>query len=89
VVVFQVLDPREVALDYRGEVEFTDLEAPDRSVRTEPAHVRSGYLRRLDEWRGYLRRECRRRLIDLVELTTDTPLEQGLGAYLLKRGRLY
>jgi hypothetical protein len=51
--------------------------------------VRQGYRQRLDDWRRHLRRECRRRLVDLVELTTATPLEKGLGAYLLKRGRLY
>ncbi|MFO7655316.1 MAG: DUF58 domain-containing protein [Candidatus Krumholzibacteriia bacterium] len=89
VVVFQVLDPREVDLDFRGEVEFTALEDPDQSVRTEPAHVREGYRERLEDWRGRLRRECRRLRVDLVEMTTDTPLEKGLGAYLLKRGRLY
>jgi uncharacterized protein (DUF58 family) len=89
VVVFQILDPREIDLDYRGEVEFVGLEAPGEAVRTEPAHVRQGYAERFEAWRDTLRYECRRRLIDLVELTTDTPLEKGLGAYLLKRGRLY
>jgi uncharacterized protein (DUF58 family) len=89
VVVFQILDPREIALDYRGEIEFTSLEEPGEAVRTEPAHVRRGYRDKLENWRTQLRRECRRQLVDLVELTTDTPLENGLGAYLIKRGRLY
>jgi len=28
-------------------------------------------------------------LVDLVEITTDTPFEKGLGAYLQKRRRMY
>lgn len=89
VLVLQVLDPREVDLDFQGEVEFTALEDPGASLRTEPAHVREGYRERLENWRVRLRRECRRLLVDLVELTTDEPVGTALGAYLMKRGRLH
>ncbi|MBE0566207.1 MAG: DUF58 domain-containing protein [Krumholzibacteria bacterium] len=89
VVVFQILDPRELDLDFAGEVEFEALEQPGRRVRLEPAHVRGEYRGRLDAWRGELRRECRRQLVDLVEITTDAPFERGLGAYLRKRRRMY
>ena len=89
VVVFQILDPREVDLDFAGEVEFEDLETPGRRLRIEPAHLADGYRRRHEEWRDQLRRECRRQLVDLVEITTDTPFDRGLGAYLRKRRRLY
>ena len=89
VLVFQVLDPRELDLDYAGEVEFTSLENPDERLRTEPAHVQAGYRIRLENWRRRLRHECRRHLVDLVELTTDRPVGQALGAYLMKRGRLH
>jgi uncharacterized protein (DUF58 family) len=89
VLVLQVLDPREVDLDYPGEVEFTALEEPDRHLRTEPAHVREGYRTRFEAWRRRLRRECRRHLVDLVELSTDQAVGAALGAYLMKRGRLH
>ena len=89
VVVFQILDPREVDLDFDGEVEFESLEEPGRRVRLEPAHMREGYQERFDAWRDRMRRECRRQMVDLVEITTDTPFEKGLGAYLKKRRRMY
>jgi uncharacterized protein (DUF58 family) len=89
VVVFQILDPREVDLDFDGEVEFEAMEDPGRRVRLEPAHMRDGYRDRFETWRRTLRSECRRHLVDLVEITTDTPFEMGLGAYLQKRRRLY
>lgn len=89
VIVFQILDPREVDLDFRGEVEFEALEEPGRRLRLEPAHVRDAYRQRFGQWREDLRRECRRQRVDLVEITTDTPFARGLGAYLRKRRRLY
>jgi uncharacterized protein (DUF58 family) len=89
VIVFQILDPREISLDFHGEVEFEALESPGHKVRLEPAHLRTAYRARFDAWRDTLRRDCRRQLIDLVEITTDTPFEKGLGAYLQKRRRMY
>lgn len=89
VIVFQILDPREIDLGFRQEAEFVALEDPDRRVRTEPAHVRAAYRERFEAWRDSLRRECRRQLIDLVEITTDAPMERALGAYLSKRRRLH
>lgn len=89
VVVFQILDPREVDLDFDGEVEFESLEEPGRRIRLEPSHMAAGYRERFSLWQDTLRRECRRQLIDLVEITTDTPFEKGLGAYLQKRRRMY
>ncbi len=89
VVVFQILDPREMDLDFDGEVEFESLEEPGRRIRLEPAHLADGYRRRFADWQDTLRRECRRQLVDLVEITTDTPFEKGLGAYLQKRRRMY
>jgi hypothetical protein len=89
VIVFQILDPRELDLDFRGEVEFEALEEPGRRVRLEPAHMRDAYRERFDAWRSELRRDCRGQRVDLVEITTDTPFARGLGAYLRKRRRLY
>jgi uncharacterized protein (DUF58 family) len=89
VLVFQVLDPREVDLAFRREMEFVALEEPQRKVRTDPAHIRSAYRQRFEQWRRSLRRECRRHLIDLVEVTTEAPFETALLAYLRKRRRLF
>jgi uncharacterized protein (DUF58 family) len=89
IIAFQILDPREVDFAFRGETEFVALEEEGARVRTEPAHVRAAYLERFEAWRRELRRECRRHLVDLVEITTDTPLERALWAYLQKRRRLY
>ncbi len=88
VVVFHVLDPREIDLGFRHDVRLEDLERPGLSAEVTPAQVRGEYRRRVAAWRDELRRGCRRQGVDLVELTTDTPFDRALLAYLLKRRRL-
>jgi len=88
VIVFQVLDPRELDLDFKREARFVDLERPGRRVRLEPAHVRAHYRERVADWRRTLRRGCRRQRVDLVEISTDTPFDRALLAYLSKRKRM-
>lgn len=88
VLVFQVLDPREIDLDFRGEVEFEALEEPGKRVRLEPGHMGEAYRRDFEAWRGDLRRQCRRSLIDMVEMTTNAAFAPALAAYLQKRRRL-
>lgn len=88
VIVFQILDPRELDLDYRRESRFIDLEHPGRTLRLEPAHVKAAYAERVEAWRARLRKDCRRRRIDLVEMVTDTPFDRALLAYLGKRKRM-
>lgn len=88
VIVFQILDPREIDFGFRREAVFTDLERPDGEVLLDPALVRAGYRERLDAWRELLRAECRRQRVELVELTTDTPFDRALLAYLTRRRRV-
>ncbi len=89
VVVFHILDPMETSLDYAGDVEFEDLEHPGSSIRCEPAHGRQSYFEAMAGWRTKLRDACYSQHIDLVEISTDQTFDQGLGAYLHKRRRMY
>jgi uncharacterized protein (DUF58 family) len=87
VIVFHVLDSREIDLDYREEIEFRDLET-DRRIRAEPAFFREQYAQRVREWIDRLDRGCKNRQIDYNLLTTETPFDQALTAYLSKRVRM-
>jgi len=87
VIVFHVLDPREMDLDYRDEVEFEDLES-GRRIRMEPTFMREQYSRDVRAWIDRLERGCRNHQIDYNLVTTDTPFDQALTAYLGKRQRL-
>lgn len=87
VIVFHVLDPRELDLAYRDEVEFQDLET-DRKVRVEPAFLTDEYSRRVRQWIDRLGKSCKAHQIDYNLLTTETPFDQALTAYLNKRVRM-
>ena len=87
VIVFHVLDPREVDLDYKDEVEFEDLES-GRKLRVEPAFLRETFSRDVAAWIDNLNRSCRNHQIDYNLLRTDTPYDQALTAYLGKRQRM-
>ena len=87
VIVFHILDPREVDLDYKDEIEFEDLES-GRKLRLEPAFLREQYTQDVAAWIDRLNRSCRNHQIDYNLLQTDTPYDQALTAYLGKRKRM-
>jgi len=87
VIVFHILDPREIDLNFRDEVEFEDLET-GRRLRLEPAFLRDQYKSDVAAWIDKMERACRNFQIDYNLLRTDTPFDQALTAYLGKRLRL-
>jgi len=87
VIVFHILDRSEVDLDLRHDVEFEDLETGKR-LRLEPAFVREQYNSDVKGWISKLERGCRNHHIDYNLITTDTPFDQALTAYLGKRQRI-
>ena len=87
VIVFHVLDSRELDLDFRDEVEFEDLET-GRKLRAEPAFLKDEYKQNVQAWIKHLDRTCKMHQIDYNLLTTDQPFDQALIAYLNKRVRM-
>jgi len=85
VIVFHVLDPREVDLKLDREARFLDPEKDLEPIKAQPWHLRESYTAEVARWRTRLGRECRQHLIDYVPLTTDTPFDRALLAYLNKR----
>jgi uncharacterized protein (DUF58 family) len=88
VLVFHVLDQREIGLEFGTEARFVDPEHVIDPIRTQPWHVRESYRESIDEWRGTLARECGQHQIDYVPLNTGTPFDVALLAYLNKRARM-
>ena len=84
VAVFQVVSRAEIEFPYRGDTEFEDLESGQRLV-THAADVRHAYKDALAEflerWRTYSRAEG----VDYTLLVTDTPLDDALREFLIRR----
>jgi uncharacterized protein (DUF58 family) len=88
VLVFHVLDPREVDLAFDRPAEFHDPEGEVEKLEAQPWHLRREYTRAISEWRRQMSLECGQHRIDFVPLTTDTPFEHALLSYLNKRNRV-
>ncbi len=86
VIVFHIMDPQEIKLDYEGLVQFEDLETGDK-VRTLPQSIRAGYQQRVAEFLDNIKRTLGKNSIDYCLLETSAPLDRALIAYLVKRRR--
>ena len=87
VLVFHLLDQKEINFEFDGEVEFEDLESGER-IRTYPWYIKNDYLKAINEFEQYYRRQCRENLIDYQLLTTDQSLDIALMEYIIKRKKL-
>ena len=87
VVVFHILDPQEIKLDFLQRTRFRDMESGEEMI-TEPWHIQEDYQNSMEAFCSYYKIQFRQNNIDYVRLTTDMPLDLALSEYLLKRKRL-
>jgi len=88
VLVFHIMDPAELEFDFKGDVEFEDLETTE-NIRTYPLYIKQEYRSALNEFMQYYKKNFRDNRIDYQLLRTDDPLDRGLMEYLIKRARMY
>lgn len=84
VVVFQVLDPAELTLDFRHAAMFEDVES-GRTLFIDPSAARKEYQRKLEAHCADLRLLCQRLGMAYHRLATDRPLELALFDFLRER----
>jgi len=84
VIVFQILDDREVRLPFDRFSRFVDVETGEE-VPADPDAVRAGYARELGAFIDGYRDACRRENIDFLQFDTATRFDAALTAYLMKR----
>ena len=87
VIVFHVLDPQELSLDFTQRTRFRDMESGEEIV-TDPWHIQSDYQKSMEQFCDYIKSNCRQKNIDYVQLSTDLPLDMALSEYLIKRKRI-
>lgn len=83
-IVFHILDRREVQFDFHDDAVFQDLETGEK-ISTQPVHIRHEYLDLMGKYLTEIKRGCRENNIDYVPLTTDEPFDLALAKYLRKR----
>ena len=88
VVVFHLLDPREIDLDFDKETRFFDLEDPEQMLTTQPWLVRREYGQMVEEMVETYRRGCAEARIDYALISTATPFDVALSRYLVQRRKM-
>jgi uncharacterized protein (DUF58 family) len=87
VVLFHVLDPKEIRPEFREPTTLVDLETQDR-IEITPEYVRDDYQKKFDAHVEALRDKTRGAGMDYHLLTTDRPLDDALREYLsIRQGR--
>ena len=84
VVVFQVLDPKELEFQFDKPATFEDVES-GRELYVDPARAREGYLQRLNQHMDLIDTTCSRLGIPFKRISTADPLEHVLGEFLRQR----
>jgi uncharacterized protein (DUF58 family) len=84
IVVFQVMDPSELAFQFKEPIIFEDLES-SRTLFIDPNSARKEYLRKLENHCAGLRATCQRLGASFRRLGTDQPLELTLFDFLRER----
>jgi uncharacterized protein (DUF58 family) len=87
VIAFHLLDKDELVFPFRSHILFKDLET-GRSLVAHAQTLQEAYLKELREFTDRLRKECRQRGIDYLQIDTSTPLDKALLSYLIKRREL-
>ena len=87
VIVFHILDPREIDLNFNESVKFIDLES-DESITTDPRQVKAAYQKEIKDLIASYKNQCRKNKIDFINISTSDSLENSLINYLIKRNKL-
>jgi uncharacterized protein (DUF58 family) len=87
VIVFHVMDHQELTLDYKGLIQFEDMESGDK-IRTFPQSIRPGYQQRVGAFLDEVKTTLGNAGIDYCLLDTSQPLDHAFIAYLSKRRRM-
>ena len=84
VMVFQILDPRELDFGFESPTRFEDMET-GRQLDVDPAAAAEGYRKRLEQHLAEVRSACRDLGAEEFLFDTETPLDTALLAFLKRR----
>ena len=88
VIVFHILDRKELDFDFNSRTKFSDMETGEEII-TEPWHIRTSYQDLINQTIDNYKLNLGKNLIDYVPLYTDENFDTGITEYLIKRTRLY
>ncbi|MCS7021194.1 MAG: DUF58 domain-containing protein [Gemmataceae bacterium] len=84
VILFHILDVLEAQFPLAGLIDFQDVES-EAHQQIDAQGIRTDYLRFVDEFRSYYRRECAAARVDYVPIDTSVGFDRALLDYLILR----
>ena len=87
VIIFHVVDPKEMNLDFDDNINFIDMEN-DENLVVDSRQIKSNYNRAFKKFCSYYKNQCLKNNIDYVLLNTTDSLDISLMQYLIKRSQL-
>lgn len=84
IVVFQILDRRELSFPFTEQTRFASLEG-DECILADPMRIRREYQKQFAAHQTEIRKACHRLRIDFRQLVTDEPFERSMARYLAGR----
>ncbi len=89
VVLFQILDPQEIAPKFRDPVLLVDMENAASSLEVSPEYARHVYQDKIASHIESLRDQTKSAGMDYFLMDTSRPLDEGLREYLsIRQGRM-
>ncbi len=87
VILFHIQDKQELDFNFKNETEFVDSETGEKIV-VSPWQIKNDYLTAYKNNIIYLKTKCHEAFIEYNPISTETPFEQNLFQYLIKRSKL-
>ena len=87
VIIFRILDPREVDFNFPSEARFKDMETGE-IILTNPHQVKEKYREQFSNFTEGLKSELRRALVDFNTFSTAESYDKALFAYLARRSKM-
>lgn len=88
IIVFQVVDDKEIDFDFKGEFVFEDLETHQK-IKTDSRYVNQEYINQFKHHCDYYKTRLHENYIEYNILRTSQPIELALAQYLIRRQNLY
>ena len=88
IITFHIMDDAELNFPLNEASEFIDMEN-NESYITSPAAIRKAYLKNINEFLAYCKKQCQTSGIDYCLMNTREPLDQALSSYITKRSKSF
>jgi len=87
VILFHLQDQQELDFDFSHETEFVDSETGEK-ITVNPWQIRKDYQQAMRKNQEILKTRCHQAHIDYHPINTNTPFDQALLQFLMKRSKL-